>query len=126
MALKTWIDDIKTAEGGLESEALHGQTSAPETERPINCYGDFPLPGEKEAERILFVTTDMIIKIGVYNWKTPACRAAEIEVNRTYKAILDGGKDFAALRAACAQWIEAAGKPTAPAARSTHDHIKGG
>lgn len=114
MTLKAWIDDIKSAEGGSESEARLEQASAPETGKPIIRCGDYSLPGEKEADWILFVAVDMVLKIGVYNGKTPECRAAETEVNRTYKAILDGGRDFAALREACAQWIEAATSPPAP------------
>lgn len=113
MALKTWIDDIKTGEGGSGSEALPGRVNAPGTGRPIIRCADYPLPGEKEADEILFGARDNIIAGGVFHW-TPETQAAETEINKTYKAILDGGQDFAALRAACARWVEAAGKPPVP------------
>jgi len=71
------------------------------------------LPGEKEADAILFGARDEVIRGGVFHF-TPETQAAEVEVNRTYKAILDGGRDFAALRAACARWVEVARKPPAP------------
>jgi hypothetical protein len=113
MALKTWIKDIKTAEGGSESEALPGQVSGPGTGTPIIRCADYPLPGEKEADAILFGARDEIIKGGVFHF-TPETKAAEVEVNRTYKAILDGGRDFVTLRAACVRWVEVARKPPAP------------
>jgi hypothetical protein len=95
MALKTWIDDIKTAEGGSGSEAQLEQA------------------GEKAADIILFGARDQIIKGGVFHF-TPETHAAEMEVDRAYKAILEGGRDFATLQAACARWVEVAQKPPAP------------
>ena len=96
MALKTWIDDIKTVEGGSKSEALLD-----------------PFSGEKEADDILTGARDEIVKSGVFYF-TLETQAAETDIDKTYKAILEGGRDFAALRAACDRWIEAAKKPPAP------------
>jgi hypothetical protein len=105
MALKTWINDIKTGEGGSESEALPGQASAPGTEALIVRCGDYPLPGEAEADVILFGARDEIAAGGIYHF-TPDTQVAEVEVNRTYKAILEGGSNFDALRDACARWVQ--------------------
>jgi len=112
MALKTWID-TKTAEGGSASEAQLEQAGALETVNMIIRCADYPRPGELEADKILFGARDEVIKGGVFHF-TPETQAAEVEANQKYKDILDGGRDFAALRAACARWVEVARKPPAP------------
>lgn len=113
MALKTWIDDIKTTEGGSESEAQLEQAGAPGTGTPIIRCADYPLPGEKDADAILFSARDEVIKGWVFYF-TRETQAAEVEVNQAYRAILEGGLDFAGLRAACTRWVEVARKPPAP------------
>ena len=118
MALKTWIHDTKTAEGGSGSEAQLEPAGAPGQGSPVIRCADYPLPGEKEADAILFAARDEIIKGGVFHF-TPETRAAEAEVSRTHKAILGGGSGFAALRAACARWVEVARKPPAPPAMAS-------
>ncbi len=80
-------------------------SGAPGTKNPIIRRPDYPLPGEKEAEAILYGARDEIIRDGVYNWRTAECEMAELDINKTYKAILNGGRDFAALREACARWV---------------------
>lgn len=82
------------------------RSGIPETGKPIIRCGDYPLPGEKEADEIIFGARDEIVNVGVFHF-TPETQAAEVEVNRTYKAILDGGHDFAALKEACSHWVEA-------------------
>jgi len=118
MALKTWIKDTKNAEGESASEAQLEPAGAPGQVNPIIRCADYPLPGEKEADAILFGARDEVIKGGVFHF-TPETQAAEMEVNRTYKAILDGGRNFAALRAACARWVEVARIPPAPPAMAS-------
>lgn len=113
MALKTWIKDTKSADGGSASEAQLDQTGAPGQGNPVIRCADYPLPGEKEADAILFGARDEVIRGGVFHF-TPETQAAEMEVNRTYKAILDGGSGFEALRAACARWVEVAGTSPPP------------
>lgn len=103
MALKTWIDEIKTAESDPKSEA---------NIEPAGALQSDLLPGEKEADVFLFGARDQIVSAGAFHW-TPEIEAAEIEVNKTYKAILSGGRDFTALRVSCAHWIEAVKKATA-------------
>jgi hypothetical protein len=122
MALKAWIDDIKTAAGGGKSEAQIERAGAPETGIPIIRCGDYPLPGESEADKILFAARDEIVKGGVFHF-TAETQAAETEVNKSYKAILKGGSDFKALCEACAQWVKAA--RTKPAAPGTVDLFPG-
>jgi len=124
MALKTWIKDIKTAEGGPGSEAQLEPADAPGQGTPIIRCADYPLPGELEADKIVFGARDEIIKGGVFHF-TPETQAAEAEVSRTHKAILDGGSGFAALRAACARWVEVARKPAAaPVMASLFEGLK--
>ena len=113
MALKTWIKDTKTAERGSESEAQLEQAGAQGQGNTGIHYANYPLPGEVEADKILFGARDEVIKGGIFHF-TPETQAAEAEVNLAYKAILQGGRDFAALRAACARWVEVARKPPAP------------
>lgn len=98
MALKTWIDEIETAQGGLRSEAPLEPDSAQ--------AGNY-LPGEKEADQILFGARDQIVASGIFH-VSPETQKAEKEIYRTYKAILNGDNDFTALRKSCASWIEAA------------------
>jgi len=102
MALKTWIDEIKTDGSGEKSEALLKQDQA-----PVEVF----LPGEKEADIILFGARDRIVSCGVFHW-TPETQVAEAEVNQAYKAILAGGHNFAALRDTCARWAAAAHNKT--------------
>ncbi len=72
------------------------------------------IPGEAEADQILFAACDEIVAGNVFN-STDETRAAEADVNRAYKDILNGGSDFNALRQSCACWIQAAGqKPAVP------------
>lgn len=113
MALKTWIADIKTAENGSGSEAQLEQDGAPGMGKQIIRCGDYPLPGEAEAEKILFAARDQIMKGGVFHF-TEETKAAEAEINKTYKAILSGGRDFVALRTACTQWVEVSRKAPRP------------
>lgn len=115
MALKAWIDDIKTDESGWKSEAQLEQADAPGADVSINLKcADYHLPGELEADKILFVARDEIIKGGVFHY-TPETQAAEVAVNQAYKAILSGGSDFDSLRAACARWVlKARTKPAPP------------
>lgn len=114
MALKTWIKDTKTAERGSGSEAQLEQAGAPGQGNSVIRCADYPLPGELEADKIVFGARDEVIRGGVYYWKTAEHQAVEAEVNQTYKAILDGGQNFAALRAACARWVVMARTPPAP------------
>ncbi|KAF0158822.1 MAG: hypothetical protein FD159_909 [Syntrophaceae bacterium] len=115
MALKTWIDDIKPAQSGTESEVQL---------EPVGAAPKDYLPGEKEADEILFGARDEIIKGGVFHF-TQETQAAEITVNRTYKAILDGGRDFEALRVACTHWSAAARKaPVPPVMASLFEGLK--
>lgn len=102
MTIKNWIDDIKNND---ESGALREQDPAVEDES---------FPGEREADKILFGARDRIVTGGIFYW-TPETRAAEDEVNRTYKEIIIGGKDFESLRKACVRWVIAAQtKPEEP------------
>lgn len=105
MTLKAWIDEIKTAESVGKSEAQLAQASAPGTGTPIIRCADYPLPGEKQADEIIFGARDEIVAGGVFHF-TPQTDAVELEINRTFKAILAGGSDFNSLRAACARWVE--------------------
>lgn len=98
MALKSWIDEIKTDENGQKSEAPLEPAGAPAV---------IFLPGEKEADQILFAALDQIKKDGVFHYSSETA-AAEMDIDRTYKSIINGGHDFAALRAACGRWVEAA------------------
>jgi hypothetical protein len=84
----------------------------PVTDRPATLDGFLPM-GKKEADVILFGARDRIVEGGVFH-VTPETIAAEEEVDRTYKAILEGGHDFAALSAACARWVSASGQAPAP------------
>ncbi len=124
MALKTWIKDTKTAEGGSGSEAQLEPACVPGTENPIIRCADYPLPGEKEADQILFGARDEVIKGGIFHF-TQETQAAEVDINRTYKAILDGGSDFAALREACTRWVRSARtKPAPPVMASLFEGLK--
>ena len=109
MKVKPFLNQALTRISDDESET----SGTPETVNPIIRCADYPLPGELEADRILFGARDEVIKGGVFHF-TPETQAAEMEVNRTYKAILDGGRNFAALRAACARWVEVTRIPPAP------------
>jgi hypothetical protein len=91
------------------------QTQTETGEPTIRC-ADYLLPGEAEADKILFAARDEIVAGGVYHF-TPETDATELEINRTYKAILAGGSDFDSLRDACARWVAVARKP--PAATGT-------
>jgi len=104
MALKSWIDEIRTDKSGSQSGALLDPAGAPAEES---------FPGEKEADKILFTAQALIIEGGVF-YGTPETRAAEADVDRSYKAIINGGRDFDALVAACTRWVEAARKAPAP------------
>lgn len=114
MKLRAWIDEVESAEGGGESEAIRERASAPGNKIPggLKWAGRFLL-GEAEADEILFAARDQIIAGGVYHF-TPETDAAELEINRTYKAILAGGSDFDSLRAACFRWVAAARTKPAP------------
>lgn len=114
MKVKPFLNQALTRISDDESET----SGTPETGNPIIRCADYPLPGELEADRILFGARDEVIKGGVFHF-TPETQAAEMEVNRTYKAILDGGRNFAALRAACARWVEVARIPPAPPAMAS-------
>lgn len=109
MKVKSFLNQLHTETPDSKTE----QTGAPGQGNPVIRCADYFLPGEKEADAILFGARDEVIRGGVFHF-TPETQAAEVEVNRTYKAILDGGRDFAALRAACARWVEVARKPPAP------------
>ncbi|MDD3954288.1 MAG: hypothetical protein PHY82_10285 [Lentisphaeria bacterium] len=113
MKLKSWIDELETAEGEPESGAQIEPGDAPAEQITFDLLA--------AADRLLLGARDAIIRGGVYNWKTAECEAAELDINKTYKAILNGGRDFAALREACARWVLAARiKPRAlPAEQST-------
>lgn len=107
MALKTWINETKKTGSGLTSEAQLDPAGAQRKE-------DFP--GEKEADKIIFSARDRIVAGGVF-YGTPETRAAEDDVDRTYKAIMTatGEKDFESLRKDCVRWVIAAQtKPGAP------------
>lgn len=123
MALKAWIDDIKTAGSGEKSEAQLKQGIARGTESIIHC-ADYPLPGEAEADEIVFSARAEIVNGGVFHF-TAETQAAEAEVNRTYKAILTGESDFDSLRAACARWVKAAQtRPAPPVMASLFPEVK--
>jgi hypothetical protein len=109
MKVKPFLNQALTRISDDESET----PGTPETGNPVIRCADYPMPGEVEADKILFGARDEVIKGGVFHF-TPETQAAEAEVNQTYKAILDGGRGFAALRAACARWVEVARKPPAP------------
>jgi len=98
MHFKNWIDDIKTDDIDQRADA------------PAESF----LPGEKEADKILFAARDQIVKNGIFHF-TPETAEAEMDIDRTYKAIINGGHDFTALSAACDRWIEASRKAPAPA-----------
>lgn len=120
MKVKSFLKQSHTQTPNGKTE----QTGAPNQGNPIIRCADYPLPGELEADKILFGARDEIVAGGVFRF-TPETQAAEMEVNRTYKAILDGGRNFAALRAACARWVETARKPpAAPVMASLFEGLK--
>lgn len=105
MSFKTRLEKIK------EDEKLAGIMDSQGEDRPATLDGF--LPGEKEADVILFGARDRIVEGGVFHF-TPETIAAEEEVDQTYKTILEGGHDFAALSAACSRWVSASGQAPAP------------
>lgn len=107
MEVTPFVDRINPQKtgSGPKSEAQLEQAGAPSEES---------FPGEKEADAILFSACSKIISGGIF-YGTPETRAAEDDVDATYKAIMQGGKDFEELRKACVRWVIAAQiKPAAP------------
>ncbi len=109
MKVKPFLNQALTRISDDDTET----SDTPETGNPVIRCADYPLPGELEADKILFGARDEVIKGGVFYF-TRETQAAEVEVNQAYKAILEGGLDFAGLRAACTRWVEVARKPPAP------------
>ncbi|MFZ2396318.1 MAG: hypothetical protein WAW09_08545 [Smithella sp.] len=108
MAIKKWIDEIKTDKSGPKSEAQLEPAGAPLEEN---------FPGERRASAILDSTINLIRNGGVF-YPSPQTEAAEEEINRCYKNIKNGGSDFEALTMACNSWVKAG--RTAPAPPETN------
>ncbi len=95
MKLKSWIDELETAEGEPESGAeIERQAARSENVHAVLKLAVF------EIERNLS---------GQQYKSTPETLRAEARIDIIAKALLSGeSSDFDELRAACAAWIEAA------------------
>jgi len=117
MALKTWIDEIKTAASGEGSEAILEPERAPKDNGLSPGKEDHPEYTENHVHAIIALAVREIERKlnGVQYRLTDEIKACEDEVNRQAKAILSGtSSDFEALRETCYRWVEAAGKATTP------------
>lgn len=101
MALKTWIKDIKTAEGGSESEAIIDHEAA-RSEYYVHAM-----------IRLAVMEIEMNLNGQQYK-STEETKRAEDHIDVIAKKIMTGeSSNFKELRAACAAWVEAATKPPA-------------
>jgi len=102
MALKTWIIDIKTAEGGSGSEAIIDHEAA-----RSEYYVDSII-------RLAVMEIEMNLNGQQYK-STEETKRAEDHIEVIAKKIITGeSSNFKELRAACATWVEVARKPPAP------------
>lgn len=101
MALKTWIDEIKTDESGPKSEASREPASVPDHSTFV----------EKRIEAILILTVHEIEQNlnGVQYRSTSETKTAEEKVNCMARGILAGDSmDFDSLYRACSCWVATA------------------
>jgi len=98
MSFKTRLDKIK------EDEKLAGIM-------PDSQAADRPATPEALADEILMSSHYAVVNGGVF-YNSSEEKAAEVDINQAFKAILNGGEDYAALRAACERWkLAATSKP---------------
>lgn len=117
MALKTWIDEIKTAASGECSEAILEPERAPKDNGLSPGKEDHPEYTENHVHAIIAPAVREIERNqnGIQYRLTYEIKACEDEVNHQAKAILYGTSlDFEALREACSRWVESSGKATTP------------
>lgn len=108
MSFKTRLEKIK------EDEKLAGilpdSQAAAQIEKNISTKVENQIP-ETMADEILMRARNAIIESGMF-YISPEVRAAEADINQAFKAILNGGEDYAALREACERWkLAATSKP---------------
>lgn len=98
MSFKTRLEKIK------EDEKLAGIM-------PDSQGADRTIAPEDLADEILMSSHYAVVEGGVF-YDSPEEKAAEADINKAFKAILNGGNDFATLREACDRWqLVATSKP---------------